>query len=380
MDFSISADSIQKAVKLLAVVVRVNAPDATGRVLISAKDDGKVIFMANNGSTALSFEADAEDVAVPGEVAVTYNKMKSFVASFKSWDDVSGVKNFHFTADDRVTTIEVDNFYSNGKSSKGELKLTNFNVNLMTRVPDFGEVSFTLNSTIFRAATSKVLYAINPQMDFSAPALQGMYIQFEDDNIFFAGSDGVVLSEYQVKNVSEMVEGNVTLQYDFIMGMRRLISDDTVLMWEITGNRVAVKFEEMVYVGRRIVGYEFPNYKPILEEYKYHVNLSKEFLMSSLYPFSDVLDPEDHFRVTVEIKDKLFRIFNDQAKVEAEQEDIVGGLNLSIDLNGKHFLQTIEAIKDDNILFKFSNSDGFAIFDSSTFNDQKALISSIKKR
>ena len=142
---------------------------------------------------------------------------------------------------------------------------------------------------------------------------------------------------------------------------------------------MSIKFDEVVYVGRRIIGHEFPDYKSALDDYTDYLNLDKEFLMSSLHPFADVLDPEDNFRVTFEIKDKMLRIFNSQARVEAEQE-ITGGLDYSVDLNGRQMIQTIEAIKDDNILFKFGGENEFAIFDSSHFEDQKALISSIKQR
>ena len=379
MEFTVSTDSLQRAIKVLGVVVRANALDATGRVLVEAKN-GTVAFMSNNGSTALSFVANDVEIVEEGVVAITYSKIKSFVTSFRPWDGESGAKSFHLTADDRNTKIVVDNVYATGKSAKGELSLTNFNPALITRPPEFEEESFSLNSTIFRAATAKVMYAINPQTDFNQPALQGMNIHFDDDSIFFAGSDGVVLSEYQVKNVSDKIEGNITLQYDFIMGLRRLLSDDITLSWEVKGNRVSIKFDEVIYTGRRIIGHEFPDYKPALEDYIDHINLNKEFLMSSLYPFSDVLDPEDNFRLTFEIKDKMLRIFNAQAKVESEQDNIVGGLDYSVDLNGKHMIQTIEAIKDDNILFKFGGEQDFAIFDSSHFEDQKALISSIKKR
>jgi DNA polymerase III sliding clamp (beta) subunit (PCNA family) len=378
MNFSIDSGSIQRAMKALSVVARANAADATGRVLIEASDSG-VLFVANNGYTALSFKIEDVEIKVPGVTAVVYSKLRSFVSSFKVWDEEVGVKDFDFELSDKNLKVVVNNFYSKDKSSRGELVLTTFNPALISRVPEFEEVSFTLNSTIFRAATDKVLYAINPQTDQDQPALRGMNIQFEDENIYFAGSDGVVLSEYQVKNSSDRVEGNITIQYDFVMGLRRLIYDDIVLMWELSGNRVSVKFNEVVYTGRIIIGHEFPNYKPALEDYTDHINLSKEFLTGALHPFGDVLDPEDHFRITFEIRDKLLRIFNVQAKVEAEQ-DIMGGLDFSIDLNGKHMIQTIDAIKDDNILFKFSDSTGFAIFDSSTFNDQKALISPIQKR
>ena len=378
MEFNISTESIQRAIKVLSVVVRDNATDTSGRILIDASDNN-VSFMSNNGTTAITFDATNVEVEDPGVVSITYGKIKSFISALKPWDGTTGAKILNFKTTDRNTEITVNNVYSNGKSVKGELKLSNTNPALMATPPEFGEANFTLNSTIFRTATNKVMYAINPQVDFNQPALQGMNIQFEPDSIFFAGSDGVVLSEYQVKNVSERVEGNVTLQYDFIMGLRRLISDDIQLLWEVKGNRVSVKFDDIIYIGRRIIGHEFPDYKPTLDRFTDYLSLEKEFLIGSLQTFADVLDPEDNYRLTFEIKDKTLRIFNDYAKVETEQ-DIAGGLDFSIDLNGKQMLQTIEAIKDDFILFKFSDSEGFAIFDSSTFNDQKALISSIRQR
>lgn len=378
MDFDVSIGSFQRAIKVIGVVVRVNADDATGRVLIEA-DKSNVKFMANNGSTEITFSVDDCDVRKPGITSVAYGKIKSFVSSFKSWDGDSGVKLFRLKSAERTTKIFVDNIYSNGNLSKSELKLTNFNPALVIKPAEFEKSNFSLNSTIFRAATSKVLYAINPQVDFNQPALQGMNIKFDDDYIYFAGLDGVVLSEYKVKNVSNHVDDDITLQYNFIMGLRRLLSDDTPLLWEVKGNKVNVQFDEIVYSGRRIIGHKFPDYSQALDNYTDHINLSKEFLMSSLYPFSDVLDPEDNFRLTFEIKDKILKIFNAYARVETEQ-NIAGGLNFSIDLNGRNMIQTIEAIKDDQILFKFSNESGPAIFDSSTYNDQKSLILPIKKR
>jgi DNA polymerase III sliding clamp (beta) subunit (PCNA family) len=378
MEFTIDVCSLQRAIKVLGIVVRINADDGAGRILIESIDQS-VIFTANNGVTAISFTATNTDILTPGTIAVEYGRIKAFVFSYKPWNGVSGANNFQFASDGRNTKITIDNIYSNGKIAKGELRLANSNPALITKLPPFGEVNFILNSTIFKTATNKILYAINPQVDNNQPALQGMSIQFDEDSIFFAGSNGVVLSEYQVKNMGDYTLHNISLQYDFIMGLRRLITENIQLLWDVKGNKVSVKFGEIVYTGRKIIGHEFPEYKPVFDRYTNYINLSKEFFIDALHPFIDVLDVDDNCRITVEIKDNVLKVFNSQATVEAEL-DIAGGLDFSIDLNGKLLIQTIEAIKDDFILFKFSDAKGFAIFDSSTFNDQKSLISSIKKR
>lgn len=378
MDFNVSTDSLQRAVKVLGVVVRTNAVDATGRVLIEAGEDG-VKFVSNNGITALIFSADNAKVDEPGITSIAFNKIRSFVMSFSPWDGKTGAKRFRFISDDRTTKVSVDNVYENGKSSKGNLKLPVFNPSLISNPPTFGKPDFVMNSTIFRTATNKVLYAINPQVDANYTALQGMNMSFDEDHIYFVGCDGTALSEYQVKNVTDRVEGSINLQYDFFMGLRRLLSDNTQLFWEIKGNRVSVKFDDITFLGRTIIGHDYPEYKPALENYTDHLNFSKEFLMTTLAPFMDVLEPEDHFRLTMEIKDNVLKFYNDFANIETEQ-DIQGGLDFSIDINGKLLIQSVDAIRDDYVLFKFSDGERPVIFDSSTFNDQKSLIQPLMKR
>lgn len=379
MDFTIVADELQKIMKMMVVTARANALDATGRVLIEAKENNEVVFLANNTTTALVINTDKVEVSQPGVVSIAYSKIKSFVSSFSPWNGVSGVKEFRFAGTDKYLNVTLNNFYENGKTSKGKLKLTCFNPSMISRPNEFEEPDFILNSTIFRAASNKVLYAIDPNRDSIFGALQGMNMSFDKENIYFAGSNGVVLSEYKVNNVSEMNEGNITFQYEFIMGLRRLLVDDIQLFWQIKNGKVAVNFENITFYGRLLVGQEYPKYKEAFENYTDQIYIRKDVLLDSLSPFQEVLDPEDNFRLTFEIKDKIIKIYNEQADVEVEQDEI-GGLDFSIDANGKLFIQTVDAIQDDFIFIKFSNEDGSLIFDAKTYEDQKALLNSLRKR
>ena len=147
MKFSISVVSMQKAIKSLMVSVRPNAPDSTGRVLIEASETG-VVFTVNNGTTAMTFSADA-NVSEPGTVSVAYNKIKSFVSSYKPWDETSGAKEFVFSLEANKIKIVVDSVCSDGKIVKGRLSLQNANVAVFPKSPAFGQPDFVLNSTIF---------------------------------------------------------------------------------------------------------------------------------------------------------------------------------------------------------------------------------------
>jgi DNA polymerase III sliding clamp (beta) subunit (PCNA family) len=378
MDFTIGTEELQNIVRLFGVPIRANALDSTGRILIEATDRG-VEFVANNGSIAMIYFSYDTQVSAPGITSITYSKIKSFVSSFKPWNESSGAKSFRFVKEEKTTTIHVENVFENGKVSKGNLKLTNYNPVLVNKPSPFGTASFSLNSTVFRLATNKVLYAVNPATDESYGALQGLHISFDEDSIFFVGSDGRVLSEYKVPNTGDFKDGSITMTYDFVMGLRRLINDDVQLLWEVKGNRVAIKFENVTFIGRLIVGHEYPDYKHMLEQFSDKVNFTKEVFLGFLQPFVDVLNPDDNNRLSFEIKDKVVRVSNDQADLEVEQE-IPGSLNFSIDVNGKLMMQSIDAIKDDYIMMKFTAPDKPLIFDASTTEDQKSLLTPLTKR
>lgn len=377
MDFNIETGSIQRAIKLLSVVVKINALDTTGMVCIKAFGSG-VAFSANNGLTNILIRANNVDVKEEGSSVVLYSKIKSFISSFKPYDKNSGVKSFRIKSDSKNTTILVDNLFNN-VVAKSRLTVTSLNTTDLQSIESLDKIDFSLNSSVVLNALDKVLYAVNPQVGFNQPALRGMNIKFDEEYIYFAGSDGIVLSEFTTSNTSGFSGTNVTLNYDFVMGLRRLIGNDTQLMWEIQKGNVIVMFDDVVFTGARIYGNDFPEYRPAFDKFTHQIEIEKSFFVNSIVPFVDILDPDDHFRVTLEIKDKLFKLYGPQANFEAEL-DIQPGLDFSIDLNGRVLVQTLESVKDDVIVFKFSDSDGFAIFDGASSNSQKSLITNIRKR
>lgn len=378
MKFNISTSELQKVIKSLSVVVKTNATDFTGRICMKVEGD-KLEFLANNGATSLLYTSTNVKINEPGIISIAYHKIKSFVVSFKPWDGARGAKDFYFSTKGKSIKVSVDDFHEKDKIIKGKLKLASYNSDLIQNPKEYGKTSFVLNSTIFKRALNKVLYAINPVDNFGFGAIQGMNATFDDDYICFAATDGRALSEYQIKNSSGYSDSSIVLQYSFLMGLRRLMYDDTQLFWEIADNTVNVKFDNMVFSGKLIIGHEYPDYKPAFEKYTDQINIDKDIIMSSLVPFSDILDPDDNYRLTFEINDKVIKVSNDQAVLEFES-DIQGGLSFKVDVNGKLLVQTIDAISDKNVLIKFSDSDGPLVFDSSTSNDQKALISPLRQR
>lgn len=377
MDFCIDTKELQNIVKVLGITTKVNTIDTTGRILIEASNDGFVNFVSNNLSIGCSIKTDKVSVNEPGRVSIVYSKIKSFVTSFRPWDDISGVKEFNIHSNDKNVFINVFNVLDSGKSTKGKLVLDNFDSDSI-KSPTFNDQpNFVLNSEIFKAALSKVLYSIEPNN--TVQALQGMNINFNEEYIRFVGTNGKTLSEYEVANTGNLKEGTFILKYDFLMGLRRAISEETQLFFDIDDHIIKVSFNNTVFWGRKIVGHEFPTYRKVLEDFKYEVIVDKEVFISSLKPMIDVLNGDDYNRVTIEIK-------NDTLTFKNDVSNFVYDLNLEydgdfvIDLNGNYLLQTIDVLKDDKLFVRFSDENGSFIFDSFNFKNQKSLIRPIRRR
>lgn len=377
MNFVIETGDLQRAIKLLSVTAKVNVLDPSGMVLIQAGEDGLVRFYSDNSATALSCVSNKTAVQTPGAAVIEYGKIKSFVSAFQPWNETFGAKEFHFELSEHSLKISVVNVYENGKTAKGNLKLKIFELRRIRERRVFGEANFMVNSIIFKTATNKILYAINPS-DTRA-FLQGMNVVFDGDEICFVGTDGKRLSEYKVKNKSDIKEGVFLLKYDFVMGLRRALGEDTQIEFEFDNRDVKARFEDVCFWGSPVVGREFPEYKPILESFEHKILLDKDVLMSSLLPFSDILDPDDNYRVTFELKNGRMFLKNTAADFEYDGE-IEHDDDFVIDVDGQAMIQTIEAIKDDRLCVYFSDDNGVLIFDSYNYEDQKALITPLRRR
>jgi DNA polymerase III sliding clamp (beta) subunit (PCNA family) len=169
------------------------------------------------------------------------------------------------------------------------------------------------------------------------------------------------------------------MRYDFIMGLRRAIGEETQMFFEIDGRSVKAKFDSVVFSGKLVVGHDYPDYKEVLKNFSKTITVDKDALISVLAPFMDILDPEDNNRLTLEIKNKKFQVYNDEASFECDFDVNYGG-EFIIDMNGRFLFETVDSIVDDKILMKFTDEKNVLIFDSGNFEDQGSLITPIRRR
>jgi DNA polymerase III sliding clamp (beta) subunit (PCNA family) len=377
MDFFIETAELQKIIKLLGVVTKSNMQDVSGRVLIEAGKNNEVLFISNNNSTAVSAVSRKSKVNIPGEISILFDKIKSFITSFQPWNGEYGAKEFHFVFNENNVTILVDNVYESGKKSKGKLKLDYFDPFSIKKPESFGKADFILNSNIFKTAVNKIIYATNPNEN--KRYIHGMNLRFDENSIYFAGTDGISLSEYKVNNVSELKTGNFILRHDFVTRLKTALGEETQIFFEIKDGKIKAKFEDVCFYGKLNIGHTYPEYQHKFDEFKNAIVIDKEVLLGNLKPFVDVLDDDDNSRITFFLKNKEVIFYNDNASFSVDYDVDYKG-EFIIDLNGKRFIQTIEAIKDDVVLIKFIDENSHIVFDSENFKNQTALLTHIKRR
>jgi DNA polymerase III sliding clamp (beta) subunit (PCNA family) len=118
----------------------------------------------------------------------------------------------------------------------------------------------------------------------------------------------------------------------------------------------------------------------LFDEYKHEISVGKDILMNSLRSISELLNPEDNYRLTFQIEDKKLSLYSDLVNFSYTDTVEFDG-KFSMDVNGKYFMSTVESIMDDRIIIRFSDEDKSAIkMDSFNFGNQRSLVTPLKKR
>ena len=376
MEFSIGVDELQHIVKLFGKIAKRNTEDPTGQINIETTNEG-VKFLANNGSIAIEYVSKQSSVKKQGSASVVFNKLFSFITPFVFWNGSSGAKEVIIESTDKAVHISIDVIFEDGSSSENKIRLDLHNPFGVLKPDSFGQATFTMNSAIMRTAINKVIYAISPNEVRSA--IQNMKIDFDKDYIRFVGTNGIQLSEYKVQNNTGYV-GGFSVRYDFMSSLQVILpNDDTQLFIETSERKIRAKFGNVYVEGRMDLGRDYPEYRPTLEAFSNIMSLDKKIILSSITPIQEILDSDDYNRITIEVKDKKLKIYSDASSFTYSKNVDFNG-EYVVDVNGRILKKTIESIGDDELILKFSDSNGVLIFDSKAQGNQSSLMTPVRRR
>ena len=380
MEFFTKTQDIQRAIKLLSVVARVNTASFEGRVLISADADG-VKLLVNNGKTGMVHTIPAK-VVDDGEVSVVYSKIRVFIMTFLPWDGTLGAEEFHFISDDSKMNIKTSTLHTNGMVAKSELKVDLIEAESIPRIGAVESPNMILNSSIIKTAVDKVLYAVATKNSL-IPYTMCICMIFSDEFIKFVATNGRVLCEYKVKNDCNIKEGAYLLTHEFITGLRRIITDDVQLFWDVSDNAAKIDFDNTLfqgYIQRIDLKDEYPDYERQFSLFETIVPIDRDVLLSGLQSFVDVLNSDDFHRVSLLIENNKLTLKTDNSHFELEDSSFPKDLHMAVDVSGKDMLSTLQSISDSNIKLKFIDKSNGLVFESVGYDLQKAYVVNLVRR
>lgn len=371
MEFFIRTSDAQRAIKLLGVTARMNVSSFEGQVLIQTGDD-TVTFTSRNATAGLSFTVPAK-ITTPGQANVLYSKMKSFIMTFAPWDGEYGAKEFHFKVVTPKLKINVEIIHEEGRSSKSNLSLDQIRVSSFLSPVAMEEPNLILNSSIVKTAIDKASYAIDPAG--TEKFTKGMRMMLRDGAITFTATDGKVVSDYKVSNDGKIDEGEYFLPYEFLMGLRRILVDDTQIFFDISKQKIKISFDNVVFWANSLSYDRWPATDSVWANFDKTIEIDREILLSGMLSFVDILDPDDFNRVTVEMKEKKLSLITDSSLFE--YPDFEDTTEFIVDISGRDLINSLNSLSEDTIKLKCLDSSNGVILESEAFDEQKAFITNL---
>lgn len=382
MKFSIQLDELQYILKCTRICTKPNTTDPAGRINVIVDELG-VRFVASNNLNSISIKSNTATPEAHGRTAILYSDLQPFVNSFRAYnEEKGGVDKIDFKLNEKSLSVSLKNFTKDGNVSKSRVRLRYFSVVMDEDLFAFPQTDFVLSSSMLKAALDKISFTIDPLHNVTF--LRGASLMFDTNNIYVAGTNGVVISEHAVKNTSNTSDVSYILSHDFVKGLRNILSalpnEEASISFCINSGTIKIKIDDLIFTGNLIIGYEFPDYRSeLLKEKKHVLTVDKEVLMNNLNPIINLLDPDDNFRLTINYTGNELRFYNDSSESVFNIEQHIDK-DVKVDVNGRLLKEIINSIKDDQILLKLTDENNAVCFDSEMFEDQKALITPIKRR
>jgi len=102
--------------------------------------------------------------------------------------------------------------------------------------------------------------------------------------------------------------------------------------------------------------------------------------LTGLQSFYDLVPPDDHNRISIDLSGGKVSLSTPEASIMIEDKNLEDNVDFKFDVDCKKMAQSIDPIKDDQIVFKFTDSKTALILDSYKFENQKAIVMPIMGR
>lgn len=376
MDIKIPVSRLQDIVNKISVITKPNTDDVTSMMLIDATGE-KVRFCGTNISTRISISCDECEIEEKGKTLLKLSDIKSYVGKFAQLSEGYGTEFFRFIVDKMSGQIKTKTVFESKSPSYRTLKFVTYDSIPFPTVKAFNEADLIINSDILKEGLAKIMHCINPGE--IRIAMSGAYIMIDNDKMTFVGTDGVKLSE-SIMTINGDISGkDVVLKYDFANSLRSILDLNSQVFMFFEDRTAYVSCNDTYIVGTLIVNESYPNYKAVLSSYDKVITVPRYDFTDSVTAITDVLDPEDNYRLSLTLKGNTLNLKNDKVDVSHEFENSFDH-ELDVDVNGSFLLSLLNDMGGEDLDICFAEGKNTVIFKPHNMEGHTSLLSTVRRR
>ncbi|MGV3504297.1 MAG: DNA polymerase III subunit beta [Adhaeribacter sp.] len=255
-----------------------------------------------------------------------------------------------FTIDEETYTIELS-------SANGRYKLSGENATDFPKVPVVrGSSSFEVPSNLLARAINKTIFAVSS--DELRPAMTGIFVQLNENNITFVATDGHRLLRYRRFDVATGNNASIIIpRKAFTLLKSTLPSDPTTVRVEFNNSNAFFSFDNIRMVCR-LIDERYPDYENVIPvQNPNKLVIDRYDLLSSIKRISIYSNKTTH--------QVRLRIAGSELQVSAEDLDFSNeanerltcqydGEDMEIGFNARFLIEMLNNIDADEITLELS--------------------------
>ncbi|AKQ45239.1 DNA polymerase III subunit beta [Rufibacter radiotolerans] len=275
-----------------------------------------------------------------------------------------------FTIDEETYTIEIS-------SSNGRYKLSGENATDFPKVPVVrGGNAIEIPSNVLSRAINKTIFAVSN--DELRPAMTGIFVQLNSDNITFVATDGHRLLRYRRQDVtSENAASIIIPKKAFNLLKSTLPSEATAVRVEFNTSNAFFSFDNIRMICR-LIDERYPDYENVIPvQNPNKLTIDRYDFLSSVKRISIYSNKTTH--------QVRLRITGSELQISAEDLDFSNeaserltcqydGEDMEIGFNAKFLTEMLSNMDSDEITLELSTPNRAGLLIPSTNDEEESIL------
>lgn len=340
MKFSCFQENLSKGLNIVGRAISVKAPLPILSNILIQTEENKIKLAATNLETTIITHIEAS-VSQDGGITVPAKLFRDFITGLSP-------STIEAHTEDEILHV---------KSDKTKSRFNGIDAEEFPELPDIpsGKKFIELDPQIFDVIISLVAFASGT--DDSRPIFTGVLLDYKDNYITFASTDGFRLSEKNLNLKSKMEDFNIVVPAKALVEVAKIFSasEEPIKFGLNESQNKAHFFAGDTFVSTSVLDGQYPDYQKIIptdtvlsatfptEEFLEAVRLTNVFAKEGNNAIKIRFDPEGYIKIS--------SLAEETGEHESEISAEIEGDIIEIAFSSKYLLDYLNNVKTEKILF-----------------------------